>query len=152
MKILLKQDVDKLGKKGQLLTVRNGYGRNYLIPNNYAVLATANNLKISEEENKIGLKREEKKKKQAMDIADKLKKISVTVVRHAGEGDKLYGSVTNIDIAEVLNAEGHNFDRKDIILEEPIKALGVYMVPVKLHSEVTAEIKVWVVKDKDKEI
>jgi len=152
MKILLKQDVDKLGKKGQLLTVRNGYGRNYLIPNDYAVLATANNLKISEEENKIGLKREEKKKKQAVDIADKLKKISVTVVRHAGEGDKLYGSVTNIDIAEVLNAEGHNFDRKDIILEEPIKALGVYMVPVKLHSEVTAEIKVWVVKDKDKEI
>ncbi|RMF92430.1 MAG: 50S ribosomal protein L9 [Candidatus Schekmanbacteria bacterium] len=151
MEVLLRKDVDKLGKKGEIVKVKNGYGRNFLIPKGFAVLATKGNLKIFEEEKKIELRREEKKKKAAEELAKKIKKISVTIVRHAGEGDKLYGSVTNADIAEALNSEGFEVDKKDVLLEEPIKSLGVYSIQVKLHPEVTSEVKVWVVKEKEEE-
>lgn len=149
MEVLLTKNLDKLGKKGAIVKVKNGFGRNFLIPKGYAVKASKGNISIVEEEKKIELKREGKRKKAAEELAEKIKKISVTIVRHAGEGDKLYGSVTNMDIADALKSENFEMDKKDVLLEEPIKSLGVYSVQVSLHPEVTSEVKVWVVKEKE---
>jgi len=149
MEVLLKKDVNKIGKKGEIVKVKNGFGRNFLLPKGYGVKASKSNMKIVEEEKIIELKREEKNKKAAEELSEKIKKISVTIVRHAGEGDKLYGSVTNMDISEALKSENFDLDKKYVLLEEPIKTLGVYTVQVSLHPEVTSEIKVWVVKEKE---
>ena len=149
MEVLLKKDFDKLGKKGELVKVKSGYGRNYLIPQGIAVVASKGNISVIEEERILEVKREEKRKKAAEELSNKIKKVSVTIVRHAGEGDKLYGSVTNMDVADALKSEGLELDKKDVLLDEPIKALGVYDVQVSLHPEVTSEVKVWVVKEKE---
>jgi len=150
MEVLLKKDVKNLGKEGDIVKIKDGFGRNYLFPKDLAVPANPKNLKIFEQKKMIAAKKSEKLKKSAMELADKLKKISCTIVRHAGEENKLFGSVTSMDIAESLENEGYKIDKKDILLDEPIKKLGIYRVPVKVHPEITVDIKVWVVKEKDK--
>jgi len=147
MEVLLKKEVKNLGKQGDIVKVKDGFGRNYLLPKGLAALATAKNLKILEHEKLKESKVLEKVKKSAEEVAERLKKISCTIIRHAGEEDKLFGSVTSMDIAESLSNEGFEIDKKDILLDEPLKKLGVYQIPVKVHPEITVEVKVWVVKD-----
>ena len=147
MEVLLKKEVKNLGKQGDIVKVKDGFGRNYLLPKGLAALATAKNLKILEHEKLKESKVLEKVKKSAEEVAERLKKISCTIIRHAGEEDKLFGSVTSTDISESLSNEGFEIDKKNILLDEPLKKLGVYQIPVKVHPEITVEVKVWVVKD-----
>jgi len=147
MKIILKKNVENIGNAGDIVTVKDGYARNFLIPKDLAVEATRSNLKIAEE-----LKKNvDRKKTAAVDkarrMAEKLKNISLTTSVAAGEDDKIFGSVTSQTIADLLAEKGFEVDKRHINLSEPIKALGVYDIPVKLHSEVTAQIKLWVVKE-----
>lgn len=147
MKIILREDVVSLGLKGTVVDVANGYGRNYLIPRRIAYLATPGNLNRYEEEKKFFDARSIKEKDEAQDLASKLTNISCTIAKKVGENEVLYGSVTNADIAAVLKEEGFNVDKRKIVMDEPLKKLGVYNIPIKLHLEVTAELKVWVVKE-----
>jgi len=145
MKIILRQDVDSLGMEGQVFEVSSGYARNYLIPKGMALEATQQNIKLLEgqkrkiEENRL------KAKEEAVRAAEKLADLVLTISQKAGEEDKLYGSVTTMDIAEQLEQKGVRIDRKRIRLERPIKTLGEHMVPIRLHPEVTASVKVLVV-------
>jgi large subunit ribosomal protein L9 len=147
MKIILKKDIETLGTAGQAITVKNGYARNYLIPQGLALEATPGNMRVIEQESKAAQLRQQRGKKEAEDFAAKLEKLSLTVAVQVGEEEKLFGSVTSQNIADLLKDNGYEIDRKKIILEDPIKALGVYDVPVKLHTEVTATVKVWVVRE-----
>lgn len=147
MKIILRQDVEKLGYYGDIVEVKDGYARNYLIPKGFALPATKSAIKMMEEEKKQKQFKINKEKRQAEEFAKKLEGVSVTITVAVGEGDKLYGSVTSQMIHEQLEKQGIELDKRAIQLEEPIKALGVYSVPVKLHRDVTASIKVWVVKE-----
>ena len=147
MKLILREDVENLGKVGDVVHVAGGYGRNYLLPRGLAVKASTKNLKEQEHQKKLIQARLERQKKDAQELAGSLDSVSCTIARKTGEEDKLYGSVTSRDIEEALKEEGVTIDRKRILLEEPIKKLGVYTVPVKLHTEVTGNIKVWVVKE-----
>jgi large subunit ribosomal protein L9 len=147
MKIVLRQDVDKLGKRGEVVSVAAGYGRNYLVPKLMALPATPSNLKRVELDRHRQTIRGVRERGDAESLAQRLGRVSCTVARKVGEGDVLFGSVTNGDIAAFLEKEGLGIDKRKILLEEPIKALGIYTVPVRLHPEVTAEIKVWVVKE-----
>ncbi len=147
MKIILRQDYDRLGNAGDIIEVKRGYANNYLIPKKIAYPAKPNFIKMVEEEKRQKLVRLNKEKKQAEQLAKKLETVSVTLAVSVGEGDKMFGSITNQDIAESLKSQGFDIDRKKIILEEPIKQLGIYSVPIKLHSEVEAKIKVWIVKE-----
>ena len=149
MEVLLKKEVKNLGKEGQIVKVKDGFFRNYLFPKDLAVPANPKNLKLFEQRRQVEAKKLEKAKKLASEVADKLKKISCTIVKHAGEEDKLFGSVTSADIAESLENEGFKIDKKDVLIEEPLKKLGIYEVPVKVHPEITVEVKIWVVKEKD---
>lgn len=147
MKVILQLDVPDLGEAGDLVKVKAGYGRNYLIPEGLAVLATPKNLKTIEHQRRLFTDRQTKLHKHAEELADKINTLSATYSRKAGEDDKLYGSVTSANIAEFFVSEGLPVDRKQIQLEEPIKSLGAFNVPIKLHPEVVAELKVWVVKE-----
>jgi large subunit ribosomal protein L9 len=147
MKIILKKDIESLGKAGEIVEVRPGYARNYLIPSGHAIQASGANLKAYEEELKLIKLREQRGKKTAEELADELSKVSITAVVQVGEEDKIFGSVTSQNIADLLKEQGFEVDRKKILLEEPLKALGVFDVPIKLHSEVEAKIKVWVVRE-----
>lgn len=147
MKLILREDVENLGKIGDVVEVAGGYGRNYLLPRGLAVQASTKNLKEQEHQKKLIQARKEKQKKEAQEVAGSLESVSCTIARKTGEEEKLYGSVTSRDIEEALREEGVTIDRKRILLEEPIKKLGVYTVPVKLHADVTGNIKVWVVKE-----
>ena len=147
MKIILKEDIPSIGKRGDIVNVSDGYGRNYLIPKKLALLATPNNVKLIENDRKSREKKLLKAKKEALNLASKIESFSLTINVKVGEGDKLFGSVTSKDIEERLKKEGINVDKKDIILDEPIKALGVYSVPIKIHPEVHAKLKVWIVKE-----
>lgn len=147
MKIILKQDVEKLGDAGEIVEVKDGFARNYLIPNGKAVVASKPNLKSFEEQRKIEKSREEKGKKEAQELAEQLAKVSVTAAVQVGEEDKIFGSVTSQDIANLLHDQGHDIDKRKIVLDDPLKALGVYDVPIKLHPQVEATIKVWVVRE-----
>ena len=146
MKLILREDVETLGKVGDVVDVAGGYGRNYLLPRGLAVKASTKNLKEQEHQKKLIQARLARQKKDAEEVAGSLDSVSCTISRKTGEDEKLYGSVTSRDIEEALKEEGVSIDRKRILLEEPIKKLGVYTVPVKLHTEVTGNIKVWVVK------
>lgn len=146
MEVILRQDVDNLGDRGARISVARGFARNYLIPKKLAVAATEGNLRMLREEAKLRDVRENKEKRHAERLSQKLGKVSVTAEVQVGEEDKLFGSVTSGDIEELLKAQGYEIDRKIIQLDEPIKALGVYTVPIKLHREVECAIKVWVVK------
>lgn len=147
MKIILKKDIATLGKTGEIVDVKPGYARNYLIPKGFAVSATGSNLKIYEQERKTRERRMEEEKQKAQVLADKLNTVSVTATVQVGEEDKVFGAITNQNIAELLNEKGFEIDRKKIVLEEPLKDLGVYNVPIKLYQDVEATIKVWIVRE-----
>jgi large subunit ribosomal protein L9 len=142
MNIILKQDVEKLGKAGDVVKVAPGYGRNYLIPRNFAIEATPGNIKVAEIERVAHARRDYREKEAAALVAREIIKITVTIQRKAGEGGVLYGSVTAIDIADFLITHKIDIDKRKIHLDEPIKTLGEYEVPVRLHREVTVPVKV----------
>jgi len=146
MEVILNQDVEKLGKAGAVVKVKEGFARNFLIPNNLAVPLTPASLKRLEQEKEKKVLQLEKIKKEAEELKIRLEGLSFTIPALTQEEDRLYGSVTAHDIAQSLKEEGLNIDKNSIILEDPIKSLGIYEIPVKLHQEVTAKIKVWIVK------
>jgi len=147
MEVILREDVDKLGSRGQLVKVAAGYARNFLLPKRLAMPATEANKKIIEQERQAHLRREAKLVADATDLAKMMADLSVTISQKAGESDQLFGSVTSKDIAEALEKQGYTIDRRKIALEEPIKTLGDFKVPLRLHHEVTTEITVHVVKE-----
>lgn len=147
MKIILRQDYENLGNAGDIVNVKPGYARNFLLPKKIAYPAKPNYVRMIEEEKRQKEQRARKEKKLAEELATKLSSVSVTISVSVGEEDKMFGSVTSQDIAAELEKQGHEVDRRKIVLEEPIKALGIYSVPIKLFSEVEANIKVWVVKE-----
>ena len=147
MKIILLEDVDKLGKRGTVVTVKDGYGRNFLLPRNLAMPATEGNMKRVEMEAKKYKIKEAKETTDANQIKTDLEKLSLSISVKAGEGDVLFGSVTSADIAGLLEKQGYNIDKRKIELGEPIKRLGNYQVPVKLFKSVTAELKIEVVRE-----
>ena len=149
LKVILRQDIDKLGETGEVVTVKPGFARNYLVPRGFAFEATAANMRAIEAERQKGEARAKRDFLEARRRASKLEGVALTFHAKAGEESKLFGSITTADIADRLNAEqGLDFeiDRRSIELEEPIKSLGVFPVAVKLHAEVKPEIKVWVIK------
>jgi large subunit ribosomal protein L9 len=147
MKIILKKDFDALGFEGEILDVAKGYGRNYLIPRGVAVEATERNVKLTETQRKNVEVKRLKAKEDAEKAKETLSNVAVTISHKAGEEDKLYGSVTTMDIAEYLGKQGVSIDRRKILLERPIKTLGEFLVPIKLHPKVTGHIKVVVIPE-----
>lgn len=147
MKIILREDVPNLGKAGEVATVREGYGRNYLIPYGKAVLASDKNIRQLEHHKRVIGAKQAKLKAGAEEVAQKLGALRITIARKVGEQDKLYGSVTNKDIADAAAKAGIEVDRHATDLTEPIRALGEYQVAVKLHSSVAGAIKVTVVAE-----
>ena len=146
MEVILKEDMDNLGKSGEVVSVKEGYGRNYLLPRGLAVLATADDVARVAHEKRVIAARTAKMAKEIQSEADRLGQITVSIARAVGDEDKLFGSVTSRDIAEALSEQKVTVDAKKIHLDEPIKALGLTEVPIKLGQGVTAKIKVWVVK------
>ena len=147
MKIILRQDMDALGLEGDIVNVANGYARNYLIPKGFALEANNQNIKLLEtQRKKIEIKRL-KAKEEAEKVREKLADVMITISQKAGEEDKLYGSVTSMDIAAQLEKEGIVIDRKKISMDKPIKSLGDFEVPIRLYPEVTGSIKVSVVPE-----
>jgi len=146
MEVILSQDVHKLGKVGDVVKVKDGYARNYLMPKKLAYLATASNLKRIEQQKAKALKEYEEAKKEAESLAQKLSNVSCTVTVEVNDLEKLYGSVTDQEIAKALELEGFTVDKKDIILDKPIEELGIYEVGVKVHPELTTRLRVWVAK------
>jgi large subunit ribosomal protein L9 len=146
MKVILKQDIPELGKVGETIEVKDGYGRNYLIPRNLAIRATRGNLKAIDEIEKQNEIRLRKKMREAEKLKITLEKLSLTSEVLVGEEDKIFGSVTAQNVVELLRNEGVQVDKKDVLLEEPIKSLGVYTVPVKIEKDVVANIKLWVIR------
>ena len=142
MKIILKQDVEKLGKEGDIVRVAAGYGRNYLIPKKIAVEATPGNVKITEIQRLAQARRDQRDKTAAGLLAREIVKLTVNIRRKAGEEGALYGSVTALDIGEQLAAHKIEVDKRKIQLEEPIKTIGEFEVPIRLHREVTVPVKV----------
>jgi large subunit ribosomal protein L9 len=146
MRVILRENLDNLGKAGEVVTVRAGYGRNFLLPKGLAVPATEKDEARLQHEQRIITLRLAKLGKQLQSEAEQLSQVSVSLARAVGEEDKLYGSVTNRDIAEAVAEQGIKLDARKIQLDEPIKTLGMTEVPIKLGHDVTAKIKVWVVK------
>ncbi len=146
MKVVLKQDIDKLGSIGDIVKVADGYGRNYLLPHGLALKATPGAEKVAEQIKKAKGRKIQEEKAGVEEIAKKLSGLSLTIPVQVGEDEKMYGSVTSIDIANMLKQEGIEIDKKKIILKEPIKKLGVFNIQIKLHPKVTAEVKTWVIK------
>jgi len=147
MKVILKADIERLGKVGEVVSVATGYARNFLMPRELAFAATENNLARIEIDKKRYIKVQAKVRLDAAALAARLNALSLTIRQPAGESDKLFGTVTTMDIAAALEKEGFTIDKRQITVEEPIKTLGIYTVPVKLASEVSAAIKVWVVRE-----
>jgi large subunit ribosomal protein L9 len=145
MQVILREDVDKLGKSGELVTVKPGYGRNYLIPKGLAAVATSGNIKQIEHEKKLIAAKNAKLQKDAQAVADRLAQIEIQIERQVGEENKLFGSVTSRDIVEALADKGLTVDHRKVVLGEPIKAIGFHTVEIKLGSSVTGSIKVVVV-------
>jgi len=147
MKVILLEEVKTLGKAYSVVSVRDGYAVNFLFPRKLAKEANSSNLRQLEEWKKAASKKEQKIKKGLEEIKDKIAKFSCTIPMKTAEEDKLYGSVTNDTISKVLKNEGIDVDKKDIILDEPIRKLGLYTVIINLHPEVKTELKLWVVKE-----
>jgi large subunit ribosomal protein L9 len=146
VEVILRQAVDNLGHPGDVVTVSNGYARNFLLPRGVAFLATEGNKKrITQEKARLEAA-EAARRDAAQQLADRLGEVSITFAARVGEEGKLFGSVTAADIAQQLEAQGHHVERRQIDLHEPIRALGVYRVPIRLHADVRPEIKVWVIK------
>jgi large subunit ribosomal protein L9 len=146
MEVILLEDVKNLGRGGEKVIVKDGYARNYLLPRRLALPATDSGLKMLKEEERRRAVREVKIQREAEETAKTLNQISCTAEVEAGEDDRVFGAVTSGDIAELLQKQGFDIDRKKIVLDEPLKALGVYTIPIKLHTDVEARVKVWVVK------
>jgi large subunit ribosomal protein L9 len=147
MEVILRETVDNLGKRGEVVKVANGYARNYLLPRKLALPATEGNRKHVERERKIVETREAEEKGQAEAIAARLSAVDITIPRRVGETEQLYGSVTAADITEYLKAKGFEVDRRKLLLADPIKTIGSHTVPLKLHREVTVPLTVKVVKE-----
>jgi large subunit ribosomal protein L9 len=146
MEIILRQAVENLGKPGDVVKVKNGYARNYLLPHNLAYEATPGNLKRIQQERARLESAENQRRGSAQEIATKLEQVSLTFSARVGDEGKLFGSVTASDIAQQLEQQGFRIEKRQIDLHEPIKSLGVYRVPVRLHADVKPEIRVWVIK------
>ena len=147
MEVILREHVDNLGKRGEIVKVADGYARNYLLPRKLALPATDGNRKHVERERKIVETREGEERAQAEAIAARLAGVEITIARRVGETDQLYGSVTSADIVDFLKEKGFEVDRRKLILPESIKAIGDHTVPLKLHREVTVPLTVHVVKE-----
>lgn len=151
MEVILREDIEKLGGRGQIVKVADGYARNYLLPKRLAVAATEANKRIVEQERQAHLRREAKEKAGAEELAGMLTGVSVTILQKAGEQEQLFGSVTAKDIVEALEKQNFHIERRKVHLDEPIKQLGEYKIPVRLHREVTAEITVIVAPEAPEE-
>lgn len=149
MEVILREDIEKLGARGQVIKVADGFARNFLLPRRLAVPATEANKKIIEQERQAALRRDAKEKSAAEELARMLGPLVLTTTQKAGEADQLFGSVTSKDIAELLEKQGYQIDRKKIILEHPIKTLGEHEVTIKLHREVAVTIKLAVQKEEE---
>jgi large subunit ribosomal protein L9 len=147
MEVILREDIEKLGSRGQVVKVAPGYARNFLLPKRLAVAATASNKKIVEQERQAHLRKEAKEVGEAQDLAKIMLGTAITIKQKSGEADQLFGSVTSKDIADALAAKNFNIDRRKIQLNEPIKQLGEFTVPVRLHKDVTVDISVLVAKE-----
>ena len=147
MEVILKEDVAKLGARGDLVKVADGYGRNFLLPRKLAIEATAGNRKVIEQMRAAALRRSAKEKAQAEELAKQFTALEVSFERRAGEHDQLFGSVTSGDISEALEKKGFVMDRRKIQLHEPLKSLGEFTIPLKLHKDVTAHLKVVIAKE-----
>jgi large subunit ribosomal protein L9 len=147
MKVILKQDVEKLGRRGDVVNVAPGFGRNYLIPRKMALAVTATNLKTVEIERVAQKKKLEAERKTFQSLVEKLNQVSLTFARRAGEKDVIFGSVSAGDVKDALDALGYDIDKKKILLDEPIKRLGNFAVPVKISVDDRAEVKIVVVRE-----
>jgi large subunit ribosomal protein L9 len=146
MEVILRQAVENLGKPGDLVAVKAGYARNYLIPRGFALPATEGNKKRIDQQKARLEAAEGERRGAAQQVADRLEQVSLTFSARVGEEEKLFGSVTAADIAQQLQAQGFEIEKRQVDLHDPIKSLGVYRVPVKLHAEVKPEVRVWVIK------
>lgn len=146
MDVILLEDIANLGGRGETVAVKSGYARNYLLPRRLALPATPAGLKMMKEEDRRREVHEVKLHREAEEQAKELNKVSCTAEVQAGEDDRVFGAVTSGDIAELLASQGFEIDKRRILLDEPLKALGVYTIPVRLHRDVEAKVKVWVVK------
>ena len=144
MRVILKKEVTNLGDAGDIVNVKPGYGRNYLIPRGLAMPASEGSIKQVEHQKRLADAIRKQQLEAARALGQKLSATSVTIRREAGDDDRLFGSVTNRDIETELKNQGHEIDRRRIALKEPIKALGIYEIPIRLHADVTATIKLWV--------
>jgi large subunit ribosomal protein L9 len=147
MDVILREDIDKLGSRGQVVHVASGYARNFLLPKRLAVAATEANKKIVEQERQSHLRKEAKQKTEAEDLGKMMAGVTVTIAQKAGENDQLFGSVTSKDVADALEKKNFSIDRRKIQLDEPIKQLGEHKIAVRLHRDVTAEVTVNVVRE-----
>lgn len=147
MKVILTEDTPNLGTAGSVITVKDGFARNYLIPKGMAIGATVQNISQLEHYKRVVEEKMNKVKRDAEKLAHRIEMISCTISKPAGEEDKLFGSVTSADIHAAVKSEGIDIDKKQILVDEPIKKLGIFSVPIKLHKDVTATLKVWVVKE-----
>jgi large subunit ribosomal protein L9 len=146
MEVILRQAVESLGKPGDVVKVSNGYARNYLLPHGVAFEATPGNLKRIQQERERLEAAENERRDAAQGLATKLEQVQLTFSARVGEEGKLFGSVTSADVAQQLEAQGFHIEKRQIDLHEPIKALGVYRIPIRLHADVKPEIRVWVIK------
>jgi large subunit ribosomal protein L9 len=147
MEVILKEDVMKLGSRGDVVKVAEGYGRNFLLPRKLAIEATSGNKKVVEQMRAAGLRRSAKEKAQAEELSKQFDGLSVSFQRRSGENDQLFGSVTSSDIAEALEKKGFTLDRRKIQIHEPLKSVGEFTIPVKLHKDVSAHLKVVIEKE-----
>ncbi len=146
MQVILLEDIPSLGKAGDVVKVADGYGRNYLLPQKKAIQATEKNLKTLEHQKRLIQQKVGKRRTEAERMAQKIENLTCTFYRNVGESGKLFGAITSMDIVTYLKEQGIEVDRKKIHLEEPIKNVGNYNVPIKLHPEITATLRVWVVQ------
>ena len=147
MEVILKEDVAKLGSRGDVVKVAEGYGRNYLLPRKLAIVADEGNKAVIVQMKSAAVRRSAKEKTQAEELAKQFENVSVSFTRKSGENDQLFGSVTSGDIAEGLEKKGLNIDRRKIQLHEPLKTVGEFTIPIKLHKDVTAHLKVVIEKE-----
>ncbi|OFV99983.1 MAG: 50S ribosomal protein L9 [Acidobacteria bacterium RIFCSPLOWO2_02_FULL_60_20] len=147
MELILREDVEHLGRRGEVVQVKGGYGRNFLLPRKLAMVVTSGNRKVVEQQKTAGVKRDAREQSDAQQLAGMLGQVVLSIARKAGESGVLFGSVTSLDVAEALHKKGFEIDRRKIHLEEPLKQLGEFQVPVRLHKDVTVPVQVQVVPE-----
>ena len=148
MEVILREHVDHLGRRGDIVKVAEGYARNYLLPRKLALAVTEGNKRQIEREKKVAEAKDAEERQQSEAVAQRLTQSEIEIARRVGENDTLYGSVTSADIAHALEAKGFAIEKRKIVLPDPLKALGDFTVPVKIHREVTAQVRVKIVADK----